>query len=319
VSRATLHNYDDLRRKDVREGDIVIIQRAGDVIPEVVGPVLDKREGDLPVPIEPTQCPECESPVKRIEGQVALKCTNRACPAQISAKLRHFCSRNAKDIEGLGDKIIDRFLELGYLTDLPSIYRLKDKREEIVALDRMGEQSAQNLLDAIEASKTQSLDRFLFGLGIRFVGERGAKDLARDFRTLDALRHATYDHLIAVPDIGPRTASEIEAFFEEQENQALIDDLLNLGVAPTEAEAPESDLFSGQTVVFTGKLERFTREAAEALVLKMGGKSAGSVSKLTTFVVAGPGAGSKLTKAEQLGVAVLTEEEFLAKLPDGAL
>jgi len=319
VSRATLHNYQELRRKDVREGDIVIVQRAGDVIPEVVGPVLEKREGDLPVPVEPIVCPECHGPVTRTEGQVALKCVNPACPAQISAKIRHFCSRGAMDIEGLGEKLIVRFLEEGLLTDLPSIYRLKDKRDQMVRLEGRGEQSTQSLLDAIEASKTVPLDRFLYALGIRFVGEKGAKDLALHFRTLEALRRATYEQLIAVPDVGPRTASEVETFFEDEANQTLIDELLNLGVSPIEPEAPTGDLFAGKTLVFTGKLERFTREAAEALVMKLGGKAAGGVSKQTDYVVAGPGAGSKLAKAQQLGVPVLTEGEFLAMLPQGAL
>jgi DNA ligase (NAD+) len=173
-----------------------------------------------------------------------------------------------------------------------------------------------NLLDAIEASKTRPLDRFLFALGIRFVGEKGAQDLAREFRTLEAFRRANYERLIAVPDVGPRTASEIEGWLEEPENQVLIDKMLQLGVAPEEAEAPVSDLFAGQTLVFTGKLERFSREAAERLVVRLGGKAAGSVSKLTSKVVAGPGAGSKLAKAEQLGVEVLDEEGFLRLLPE---
>jgi DNA ligase (NAD+) len=223
------------------------------------------------------------------------------------------------DIEGLGDKLIQRFLELGILTDLPSIYRLKDRREEVVALDRMGEQSVDNLLSAVEASKTRSLDRLLFALGVRQVGERAAKDLAREFRTLEALRRCTYEQLLVIPDVGPATAQEIEAFFEDPDNQALIDSLVDLGVAPIEAEAPVGDLFVNQTIVFTGKLERFSREAAEELVMKLGGKASGSVSKLTSFIVAGPGAGGKLAKAQQLGIPVLTEEEFLAKLPDGAL
>jgi DNA ligase (NAD+) len=315
VTRATLHNYEDLRRKDVRPGDVVIIQRAGDVIPEVVGPVLDKREGEPPVPEEPTSCPECGTALVRTEGQVALKCPNKACPAQVSAKLRHFVSRGAMDIEGLGEKQIDRFLELGYLTDIPSIYRLQERRDDLLALERMGEQSVQNLLDAIEASKTRPLDRFLFALGIRHVGERGAKDLAREFRTLDALRQAHYEEFLAVGDVGPITASELETWFEEEENQTLLNRLLELGVSPVEAEAPTGDLFAGQTVVFTGKLERMSREEAEELVMKLGGKAAGSVSKNTTLLVAGPGAGSKLAKAEQLGVPIKTEDEFLEMLP----
>lgn len=314
VTRATLHNMEDLTRKDVRVGDTVIVQRAGDVIPEVVGPVLEKRTGNPPVPTEPTHCPECETALIRKQGEVALRCPNRQCPAQIAAALRHFCSRGAMDIEGLGAKLIDRFLELGWLFDIPGIYRLGDRAEEIAALDRFGEQSTANLLAAIEASKTRPLDRLVFGLGIRFVGDRTAKDLAREFRTLDGLRNCTYETLVGIPDIGERTAREIEAWFEDPENQAIIDRLLEYGVAPVEAEAPVGDLFAGETWVFTGKLEQFSREDAEALVLRYGGKAAGSVSKNTTAVVAGPGAGSKLVKAQQLGVPVLDEGEFLAKL-----
>ncbi|HZH97705.1 MAG TPA: NAD-dependent DNA ligase LigA [Fimbriimonadaceae bacterium] len=319
VTRATLHNYEDLKRKDVREGDTVVIQRAGDVIPEVVGPVLDRRpEGAEPAP-EPTACPECGTALQRRDGEVALKCPNNSCPAQVAAKLRHFVSRGAMDIEGMGEKLIDRFLELGLLTDIPSIYRLRNRRDEMLALDRFGEQSVENLLSGIEASKTRPLDKLIFGLGIRFVGDRGAQDLASEFRTLNRLRKAKYEDLVAIPNVGPRTASEIEQWLEEEENQGMLDQLLELGVRPPEPEAPVSYLFSGKTLVFTGKLERFGREAAEELVGKLGGKAAGSVSKNTSIVVAGPGAGSKLAKAEQLGVTVLTEEEFLDLLPPEAM
>lgn len=319
VGRATLHNYEDLRRKDVRVGDTVIVQRAGDVIPEVVGPVLDKRPGDAMPPEEPTECPECGTAVKRIEGQVALVCPNKACPAQVLAKLVHFVSRKAMDIDGLGEKLLGRLLDLGNLTDIPSIYRLHERRSELIELEQLGDQSVDNVLAAIEASKSRPLARFLYGLGIRFVGDRGAQDLARALRNLETIRHADYDTLLELPDTGPRTAGEIQEWFGEPENQAMIDELLALGVAPIEAAPSKSDLFAGQTVVFTGKLERFAREDAEAFIAEMGGKAAGSVSKATSFVVAGPGAGSKLAKAEQFGVKVLTEEEFLALLPEGSL
>lgn len=315
VSRATLHNYEDLIRKDVREGDVVVIQRAGDVIPEVIGPVLERRQPDSAIPTEPQNCPECGTKLIHIEGQVALLCPNKHCPAQISAKFRHFVSRGAMDIEGFGEKLIDRFIELGLLTDLPSIYRLKDHREDLINLERLGEQSVDNLLSGIEASKHRPLDKFIFGLGIRYVGDRGAYELATHFRTLEALRHADYDQLLSVADVGPRTANEIQQWFEDENNQRMLDDLLALGVRPKEAEAPASDLFSGQTFVFTGTLERMTREQAEELVVRLGGKAAGSVSKATSYVVAGPGAGSKLAKAEQLGVPILTEDEFLERLP----
>jgi len=319
VSRATLHNYEDLARKDVREGDIVIVQRAGDVIPEVVGPVLSKRDVELPVPIEPSHCPECGTTLTRKTGEVALRCPNRACPAQIAAKLRHFVGRKMMDIDGLGEKLIDRFLEMGVLTDLPSIYRLKWRREELVGLDRLGELSIDNLLGAIEESKSRALARFIFALGIPSVGEKGGQDIARELRTLDAVRHADYDTLMQISNIGPHTASEVQEWFEDVDNQRMLDEMLELGVAPVEGEAPISDLFAGQTLVFTGKLESFTREAAEAFVLSMGGKAAGSVSRNTSMVIAGPGAGSKLQKAEQLGVRVLTEQEFLEMIPEGSL
>ncbi len=311
VSRATLHNFDDLYKKDVREGDTVIIQRAGDVIPEVVGPVLSKRFGDQPRPVEPLVCPECDTAVVRKPGEVALKCPNRACPAQISAKLQHFVSRGAMDIEGLGHKLIDRFLEVGFLTDQASIYGLSSRQSEMVELDKLGETSVFNILKAIEISKTRPLDHFIFGLGIRFVGDRTARDLARHFGTLENLRSCSYDELIQIPDVGPRVASEVEEWFEEPENQTLLDRFSAYGVKPSEADAPTGDRFAGQTFVFTGTLIQMTRDEAEAMVLKEGGKAPGSVSKNTTYVVAGPGAGSKLAKAEQLGVAVISEHEFL--------
>lgn len=318
VSRATLHNYDDLERRGVRAGDTVIVQRAGDVIPEVVGAVLDKRPEDSVPPQPPTQCPACETPLVR-DG-VFLRCPNRrGCPAQIQTQLEHFASRNAMDIEGLGEKQIARYLELGWLTDLPSIYALPDRKKEMVKLDRMGTQSAKNLIAAIEASKSQTLDRLIFGLGIRFVGERTARDLARTFGSLERFRTATYEEIIGVPDIGPRIAGELESWLESPENQAILDGLMDAGVQPQETAGASGDLFAGMTVVFTGKLERFTREDAEALVMAEGGKAAGSVSKQTSLVVAGPGAGSKLAKAEQLGVRVVNEEEFLAMIPAGRL
>lgn len=319
VSRATLHNFDEVARKDVREGDIVIVQRAGDVIPEVVGPVLDRRPDDARVPVVPTECPVCGTPAVRKEGEVALRCPNRACPAQVAGKLEHFVGRRMMDIDGLGEKLIHRLLELGFLADVPSIYRLHLRRDELVELDRLGAQSIDNLLGAIEESKHRPLARFLHALGIPELGEKGSQDLARELRTLEAVRNADYDALLALPNIGPRTASEIQEFFEEEENRRVVDELLLAGVQPEEGEAPESDLFAGQTFVFTGKLEQFTREDAEAVVVRLGGKAAGSVSKLTSTVVAGPGAGSKLAKAEQLGVKVISEADFVALLPDGTL
>jgi len=317
VSRATLHNYDDLLRKDVREGDTVIVQRAGDVIPEVIGPVLDKRPASAQPPALPTHCPECDTRLVQNEGFVALICPNKDCPAQLSAKLIHFASRHAMDIDGLGEKQVIRFLELGLLSDAASIYRLADRSEELLALERMGEQSVANLIASIEATKNRPLDRFIFALGIKLVGARTARDLAREFGTLDKLKQADYEQLLQIRDVGPTAASEISEWFEEEENQALLERLLAAGVAPTDVEAPEGGPFSGKTLVFTGKLEQFERSKAEKLVESLGGRTASSVSKAVTLVVAGPGAGSKLAKATELGVEITDEAGFLAMLPEG--
>ncbi|MBS1706034.1 MAG: NAD-dependent DNA ligase LigA [Armatimonadetes bacterium] len=317
VTRATLHNYEDLERRNVREGDTVIVQRAGDVIPEVVGAVLEKRPSGSVEPNPPKNCPECDSPLVKDAGGVFLRCPNKACPAQISAKIIHFASRLAMDIEGLGEKQVQRFLELELIRDVASIYSLHLRSKDLIELDRMGEQSVANLLQAIEGSKSRPLDRFLFALGIRFVGDRTARDLARTFRNIGEFRKANYEALIAVPDIGPRTASEIEQWLEDPANQSLIDGLLGAGVAPAEPDSPRGDYFAGQIIVFTGKLERFSRDAAEEMVISLGGKAAGSVSKNTTLVVAGPGAGSKLAKAQELNIPVMDEEQFLGSLPEG--
>lgn len=316
ISRATLHNYEEVKKKDVRPGDTVIVQRAGDVIPEVVGPVLEKRPGSAQPVEPPTHCPVCQTELVQPEGFVAWRCPNKkGCEAQIATQLIHFASRNAMDIDGLGEKQILRYLELGWLTDLPSVYRLREYQDDLMNLDRMGEQSTRNLLAAIEESKTRPLDKLIFGLGIRFVGERTARDMAREFGSLAAFRTAHFDQLVEIPDVGPTTAGEIEAWMEDPANQEMLDELITLGVEPVESAAPVSDVFAGKTFVFTGKLEKFAREKAEEIVGMMGGKSAGSVSKKTDFVVAGPGAGSKLAKAEQFGVPVLTEDDFLAMLP----
>ncbi|MBS1708969.1 MAG: NAD-dependent DNA ligase LigA [Armatimonadetes bacterium] len=320
ISRATLHNLTELQRKDVRPGDTVVVQRAGDVIPEVVGPVIEKRPPDAAIVSAPEVCPACGTKLVQEEGFVAIRCPNKAsCPAQIHSKITHFVSRGAMDIEGLGEKQVSRFLELGWLNDVSSIYKLIELRDQMVELDRMGEQSVTNLLDAIEASKVRPLDRFVFALGIPLVGERTARDLASRFLSVDGLLNAKFDQLVDISDIGPKTASTVEAWLEDEENQRVVRQLIANGVRPAEVEAAEGDLFAGQTLVFTGKLEKFSRDEAEALVIRWGGKAAGSVSKNTSLVVAGPGAGSKLEKATQLGVPVTDEEGFLALLPPGTL
>lgn len=312
VSRATLHNADELARKDVRPGDTVIVRRAGDVIPEVVGPVLEKRPEGAEVPVPPTVCPVCGTALVRAEGFVALRCPNRHCPAQTEGKLIHFASRSAMDIEGLGEKQVQRLMSLGYLMDLPSIYALKQYKEKLENLERMGEQSVANLLEAIETSKSRPLDRLIVGLGIPHVGERNARELAKAFGSLGDLLDARYDAFLEVSGTGPIIAKELELWFEDESNRAVVLGLIDAGVNPVqEVVKPVDGPFTGQTFVFTGKLERFTREEAEAQVRELGGEAAGSVSKKTTYLVAGPGAGSKLKKATDLGVTVLDEAGYL--------
>lgn len=311
ISRATLHNPSELRRKDVRVGDTVIVQRAGDVIPEVVGPVQERRpEGTEPVAV-PTQCPVCGTPLVYGEGDILLRCTNkRECPAQLLAGIIHFVSRGAMDIAGLGEKQIQFFLDKGWITDIPSLYELGQHRAIMVVEPGLGQQSVDNILAAIEESKSRPLSRVIIGLGIRFVGEKTSIDLALAFGNLDALVEADEARLQAVPDIGERTAAEIVTWFDDDANRTLLARLKE-HVNPTLADLePLGDQFAGQTVVFTGKLETMTREEAEAYVRRHGGTPAGSVSKKTNLVVYGPGAGSKLAKAEQLGVPLMTEQEF---------
>jgi DNA ligase (NAD+) len=313
VARATLHNFDDLIRKDVRVGDVVLVQRAGDVIPEVIGPVIDAGHKKRPIPKPPTKCPVCDTKLSRKEGEVALRCPNKRCPAQVAERIIHFASRGALDIEGLGGKQVVRLLELGFLDDVAGIYRLEERRDDLIQLDRMGELSVSNLLAAIDATRHPQLHKLIYGLGIRHVGERTAYDLAQAFGTLENLRAATYEELLGVKDIGPNTAAEIVEYFQEQENQELLDALAKAGVAAEPVVAQAGGAFTDETVVFTGKLEEMPRDEAEALVRSLGGSATSSVSSATTLVVAGPGAGSKLAAATKLGIPVITEKEFLER------
>lgn len=320
ISRATLHNYQDLLRKDVRIGDSVIVERAGDVIPAVVEPVLDSKHTSREIPQAPTHCPVCRTELKQTPGEVALRCPNKTCPAQIAERIVHFVSRNAMDIEGFGEKLVLRLLEEGFVEDVADLYGLHNRASELIALDRMGEQSVANLLDAIETSKTRPLNRLVFALGIRHVGESGAFALAAHFGDFERLTAATFEELLQVPDVGPNTAGEIIEFFQDEENRNMISRLLSNGVAPQPIERTTTDSeFSGKTIVFTGKLEQLTRERAEEIVRKLGATAAGSVSKKTDLVVAGPGAGSKLEAASKHGIKVISEEEFLKLLPQGTL
>jgi DNA ligase (NAD+) len=310
VSRATLHNQDEIDRKDVRIGDTVVVQRAGEVIPEIVEVILSARTGqEMPFQM-PSVCPACGAEVVRAEGEAVIRCPNRACPEKSRQRLLRFVSRNAMDIESLGEERIDQLLEAGLVRDAADLYSLT--KEQLLPLERMGEKLAGNILAAIEQSKTRPLNRLIFALGIRHVGEHMAETLANHFGTLERLSQATAEELGSVYEVGRATAESVASFFADNDNRHMVERLIAAGVSPQAAEfAPQSDRFAGKTFVFTGTLTQLTREEAEARVKRLGGRASGSVSKSTSYVVAGENAGSKLTKAQQLGVPVLTEEQFL--------
>ncbi len=315
VSRATLHNEDEIRRKDIRVGDTVVIQRAGEVIPEVVRVITEARDGDE-VPFEmPARCPVCGADVERPEGEAVARCIGIACPAQLERRIRHFASREAMDIEGLGPAQVEQLVSKSLIHDPADLYFLS--KEQLLTLERMAEKSAQNLLDAIETSKGRSLSRLIYALGIRHVGETVARLLAEQFGSLEAMERADVAALGAVPGVGPEIAASVAHFFRQDETRVVLEKLRHAGVAPP-PEAPRvawaNSPFAGKTVVFTGTLTQMTRSDAEDMVRQLGGKSSGSVSRATSLVVAGESAGSKLAKAQELGVPVLTEEEFLARV-----
>lgn len=309
VSSASLHNWDEIARLDVMIGDSVVVERAGDVIPDIVKVLKDKRDGSQkPIP-EPLECPVCGSPVLRQEDEVVPRCQGANCPAKLKEALKHFCSRGGMDIEGLGDRQIDQLLRLNLVEGLADLYRLS--REDLFQFERMGEKLAAKLLDAIAASKQRPLENFLFALGIRHVGQHLAKLLSQKFGSIEQLGKASESDLLQIHEIGPQVAASVVNFFANANNRQLLDELTALGVSPRSVETTTGDSLKGQTFVFTGALERFSRKEGEALVEAEGGRASGSVSKKTDYVVAGPGAGSKLAKAEQLGINVLDEEEFL--------
>jgi DNA ligase (NAD+) len=312
VSRATLHNEDELRRKDVREGDWVFVRRAGDVIPEIVKVITAKRTGAEKAFVFPTTCPVCNEPVKRIEGEAVQRCTNRVCPAKVAGRLRHFATRTAMDIDGLGDKLCEAMVEKELVTSVAGLYALN--LATFTSLERMGEKSAQNLLEAIARSKDTTLRRFIYALGIPDVGEATAKTLAEHFREVRALMDASLEELQRVKDIGPEMAASIRGYFDDSDNRDVVQALLAAGVKPAPPELVAAGPFIGKTIVLTGTLATMGRDDAKEAIEKRGGKVSGSVSKKTDFLVAGEEAGSKLTKAKELGVKVLTEAEFTALL-----
>lgn len=312
VQRATLHNEDFIQEKDIRIGDHVIIKKAGDIIPEVVSVVSDRRSGDEQPFHMPDQCPECSSALVNIEGEVALRCINPMCPALIREGLIHFVSRQAMNIDGLGEKVVAQLFHQGLIHDVADLYKLR--REDVLALQRMGEKSTDNLLSAIAASKDNSLERLLFGLGIRFVGEKAAQLLAEHFQSMDQLQTATIDDLLAVDDIGEKMAHAIVIYFAKPEVSTLLAELKSVGVNMiyTGAVAAESEsALTGQTVVLTGKLQQLTRQEAKAAVEAHGGKVTSSVSASTDILITGEDAGSKLSKAKNLGVTIWQESQLL--------
>jgi DNA ligase (NAD+) len=313
VANATLHNFDELQRKDVRIGDTIVLRRAGDVIPEVVRVIVERRPAGTEAVRLPEHCPVCGSDVERAEGESAARCTGAlVCPAQLKESLRHFASRRAMDIEGLGEKIVDQLVDAGLAKDAADLYRLDS--EQLAKLDRMGEKSAAKLDAALARSKATTFARFLFALGIRDVGESTAEALARHFRTLAKLRAASAAQIEEVPDVGPVTAAHVHAFLAEPRNARVIEALVELGLQWP--EVPErgggSKELAGKTFVLTGRLSAMSRDAAGDLIRERGGNVSGSVSKKTDYVVAGEDAGSKLKKATELDVKVLDEDAFLA-------
>ncbi len=308
ISRATLHNQDEIDRKDVRIGDWVVIQRAGDVIPEVVKVIESKRTGKETLFRIPEKCPECETTVVRLEGEAVHRCPNLSCPAQLKERIRHFASKGATDIEGLGVKLVDQLVASELVTTVADFYSLS--KEKIAGLERMADKSAQNILTAIESSKKVDLARFLYALGIRHVGEHVARVLAGSFKTLENIKNADQEALEAVHEIGPQVAENVFQFFQEKKNVEIIELLLQRGVELQQAAEAQEQKFSGQTFVFTGGLNGYSRKDAEALVESLGGRTASSVSRNTDFVIVGENAGSKARKAAELGVTILSQAEF---------
>ncbi len=308
ISNASLHNMDEIERKDVRIGDWVTIERAGDVIPYVVGPLVEKRDGSERKFVMPKTCPACGAEVERLEGEVAFRCTSRTCPAQLRETLRHFASKSAMDIDGLGDKLVAQLVESGLVKNFADLYRLQ--ADALAGLERMGPKSAANLVAAIDASRARPLNRLLYALGIRHVGEFAARVLAQAFGSIDRLMDASEEDLVTIDGIGPELALSVKAFFDDAANGKLLRELESVGVRPAPVAAATSGALAGKSFVITGTLS-LPRNRVKELIQAAGGTVASAVSKKTDYLVAGEEAGSKLKKATELGVTVLTEQELL--------
>jgi len=315
VKRASLHNEDIIREKGLLIGDHVIVKKAGDIIPEIVAVLPERRTGNEVPFLMPTHCPECGSPLVRIEEEVALRCINPMCPALIREGIIHFVSRLAMNIEGLGEKVVAQLFQAGLIHSVADLYVLHEKRDQLLQMERMGEKSVDNLLAAIEASKENSVERLLFGLGIRLVGAKAAKVLAEHFGHLDAIMQASEEELTQIDEIGPKMAASIVSYFAMPQARAVIERLkaagVNMAYKGVRAEEGADLPFAGKTIVLTGTLSSMSRQEAEEKIARLGGKVTGSVSKKTDLVIAGEKAGSKLEKAEKLGVQVMDEAGFL--------
>ena len=315
VSRATLHNIDFIRERGIMIGDTVTVQKAGDIIPEVVCAHPEKRDGSETHFNMPEKCPSCGEPVSRVEGEAAVRCTNSSCPAQLSRGIEQFASKDAMDIDGMGPAVVEALLSAGLIKDVSDLYRLK--KEDIETLERMGEKSASNLISAIERSKAAGLERLIYALGIRNIGTVAAAALAARFKTLSAIFDATAEELCSIEDFGEITAEGVVEYFSHEGNRRLCESLIDLGLTVDSTAAPTKDTLAGSTFVLTGTLPTMSRDEASALIKANGGKVTGSVSKKTTYVVAGSDAGSKLTKARDLGITVISEAELIDIIENG--
>ena len=319
VSFASLHNEDLIKDKDIRENDIVVVRKAGDIIPEVVRSVIEKRDNTQTPYVFPQECPVCHSQLYRSLDEADNYCINNDCPARVVEAIAHYCSRNALNIDGLGDKTVETLHKLGFLKTVEDIYRLKDHRDQLYNIEKMGKKSVDKLLEAIETSKNSNLDKLINGLGIRQVGEKAAKTLADHFQSIQAIANAQVEDLVDIKDIGQITAMAITSFFSDDNNKKLIENLISFGVNTYyRKDNVQTSIFTGKSVVITGSLSNYTRKQAQELLEKMGASVNSSVSKQTDYLLCGTEAGSKLDKAQELGVRIINEDEFMDEVNKNA-